>query len=137
MIEIVSGPTEATLVGDDSHDVEIEIKTEKTLTYECTAKSDPSTPVAPKWFYVTNPDKAEVLHSDPPEITVNGGKLIIQIAENTTARWYSYMKQFKCIADNGYSKAEQVVTITSRGKSKKIRTFDQHPEKGAMVHGSI
>lgn len=57
-------------------------------------------------------NKEALVYDDPPDIIVKDGVLNISFNPNNTRRWTDYKEEFRCIAENGYSKDMAQVNIT-------------------------
>ena len=94
----------------DSQDVRVEMYEEREVKFECSATSDPSTPPSVRWYKVENNEEQPV-QDNPPTVTIKGGALTIYVNPNGTQKWTAYHGEYRCIGDNGYSKATAAVNL--------------------------
>ena len=92
-------------------EVTVNTNEEGRVELECRATSDPSTPPTIRWFKV-EAEGEQLLHNEPPFVTVNAGLLSIHVAADATDKWSKYLGQYRCVADTGYSRVSQTVNIT-------------------------
>lgn len=108
--------TKTQIIPGDRIEESVGIYEEKRFDFECSAVSDPSTPVTFRWYRVINGED-QMVYDDPPFITLqpqDGGKsltLSIFVSPNGTERWLKYHGEYRCNASNGYSKAARWASI--------------------------
>lgn len=78
------------------------------VEFDCRAASDPSTPPAIRWFKV---DTNELVHSEPPFLTVNGGLLTIHVDASSAAIWWKYIGQYRCVVQTLHSSVNKTANI--------------------------
>jgi len=85
--------------------VEVKPDEVRTVTFQCTATSDPSTPVGIEWRKINpnDPDYDYPVYPDNRIIFVSEGQLMIVVEQNTTDKWTELMGQYRCRANNSYS----------------------------------
>ena len=98
----------------ESNDVKVMKDEVRTVIFSCMATSDPSTPVAVEWRKVSPDDPSEdfLVFSDNRVITVTDTELRITVEQNNTQRWMDLMGEYRCVADNGYSRDYKTMTLT-------------------------
>ena len=99
------------VVFEGERNIVVNASDERKIQFTCKATSDPSTPPIVRWYKVVN-NKEELVYDDPPDIIVKNGVLNISFNTNNTRRWTDYKEEFRCIAENGYSKDMAQVNIT-------------------------
>jgi len=97
------------LVNDQ--DVHVEMYEEKEVKFECSATSDPSTPPSVRWWYKAENKEEEPVQENPPTVTIKDGALTIFVNPNGTQKWENYHGEYRCVGDNGYSKATAAVKL--------------------------
>lgn len=90
---------------------------QQVVVFQCLPLSDPSTPVALSWFRMVD-NHLHPVHSTS-SVVVGNGTLTIS-AGNDTRDWTKHEGRYKCVADNGYSKAEEVVEIHVNTEDREI-----------------
>ena len=95
-------------------DVHVEMHEDKEVKFECSSTSDPSTHTSVSWYRVE--DNAEQrVQENPPTVTIRDGSLTIFVNPNGTQKWENYHGEYRCVGDNGYSKARASVKLIVGG----------------------
>lgn len=89
--------------------VVIEDNYRRSVSFQCFPSFDPSTPIRMDWYRIIGFDQM-LVYPQPPTVVVNNGTLTITAGGNGSD-WTKHAGQYKCVASNGYSRAEEVVEI--------------------------
>jgi len=107
--------TVVTSTSENDH-VLVDREEAKTVTFSCTASSDPSTPVAITWYKVIKGDDPydEIVYPINSTIILGAddGTLTFNIEHNNTDKWIRHEGTYKCKAGNGYSQDFKTASIT-------------------------
>ena len=86
---------------------------ENRFQFDCSATSDPSTPVIVQWYKVLDQGRQKLVYNEPTYLSVMNGNLTLYIDANCSDTCFKYLGEYKCVADNRYTQDTVTVRLDS------------------------
>jgi len=84
--------------------------------FNCSAVSDPSTPVTIRWYHIDRHGDESQVHNQTDRIVIaEDGTLMLFVPENATDIWLKLSGTYRCLVTNGYSSAEAEALLVPYG----------------------
>ena len=94
--------------------VSVDLSKENWFQFNCSATSDPCTPVTVQWYKMVDQGGEESVYSESPYLSVVNGTLTLRTEANCSDTCYKYLGEYKCVADNNYTQDNVTVMLTGR-----------------------
>ena len=93
--------------------VPVDLSKKNRFQFDCSATSDPSTPVTVHWYKVLDQGRRELVYNEPPYLSVMNGNLTLYTDANCSDTCYKHLGEYICIADNKYTQDNVTVRLNS------------------------